>query len=226
VRLDCDGGGSHGFKLPAPGRADDAPPDYARCVRIFLAGATGVIGVRLVRLLVAAGHEVAGMTRSPDKASLLEELGAEPVVCDVFEAEALLEVVTASRPGMVMHQLTDLPDDPARIGETTVLNARIRREGTSNLLAAARAAGAPRFIAQSVAWQLSGDGGASIAHHEGQVLASRGVVLRYGRFYGPGTYFERELPEHPRVHVDEAARRTVAALGSESGILTIADSER
>jgi nucleoside-diphosphate-sugar epimerase len=195
-------------------------------VRIFLAGATGVIGVRLVRLLVAAGHEVAGMTRSPDKANLLEELGAEPVVCDVFEAEALLEVVTASRPGMVMHQLTDLPDDPARIGETTVLNARIRREGTSNLLAAARAAGAPRFIAQSVAWQLSGDGGASIAHLEGQVLASRGVVLRYGRFYGPGTYFERELPEHPRVHVDEAARRTVAALGSESGILTIADSER
>jgi hypothetical protein len=58
------------------------------------------------------------------------------------------------------------------------------------------------------------------------VLASRGVVLRYGRFYGPGTYFERKLPEHPRVHVDEAARRTVAALGSESGILTIADSER
>ena len=195
-------------------------------MRIFLAGATGVIGVRLVRLLVAAGHELAGMTRSPDKASLLEELGAEPVVCDVFEAEALLEVVTASRPGMVMHQLTDLPDDPARVGETTVLNARIRREGTSNLLAAARAARAPRFIAQSVAWQLSGDGGASIAHHEGQVLASRGVVLRYGRFYGPGTYFERELPEHPRVHVDEAARRTVAALGSESGILTIADSER
>ncbi|MGH3082414.1 MAG: NAD-dependent epimerase/dehydratase family protein [Gaiellaceae bacterium] len=194
-------------------------------MRIFLAGATGVIGVRLVRLLVAAGHEVAGMTRSPDKASLLEELGAEPVVCDVFEAEALLEAVTASRPGMVMHQLTDLPDDRARIGETTAVNARIRREGTSNLLAAARAAGAPRFIAQSVAWQLSGDGGASIAHHEGQVLASRGVVLRYGRFYGPGTYFERELPEHPRVHVDEAARRTVAALGFESGILTIADSE-
>jgi nucleoside-diphosphate-sugar epimerase len=195
-------------------------------VRIFLAGATGVIGVRLVRLLVAAGHEVAGMTRSPDKASLLEELGAKPVVCDVFEAEALLEVVTESRPGIVMHQLTDLPDDRARIGETAAVNARIRREGTSNLLAAARAAGARQFIAQSVAWQLSGDGGASIAHHESQVLASHGVVLRYGRFYGPGTYFERELPEHPRVHIDEAARRTVAALGSESGILTIADSKR
>jgi nucleoside-diphosphate-sugar epimerase len=195
-------------------------------VRIFLAGATGVIGVRLVRLLIAAGHEVAGMTRSPDKASLLEELGAEPVVCDVFEAEALVEAVTASRPGVVMHQLTDLPDDPARVDETAAVNARIRREGTSNLLAAARAAGAPQFIAQSVAWQLSGDGGASVADHEGLVLASGGVVLRYGRLYGPGTYYERKLPEHPRVHVDEAARRTVAVLGSKSGILTIAESER
>ena len=126
-------------------------------MRIFLAGATGVIGVRLVPLLVDAGHDVAGMTRSPGKAGLLEELGAEPVVCDVFEAEGLREAVTAFRPSVVMHQLTDLPDDPARIAETAAVNARIRREGTSNLLAAARAAGAPEFIAQSVAWQLSGE---------------------------------------------------------------------
>ena len=195
-------------------------------MRIFLAGATGVIGVRLVPLLVDAGHDVAGMTRSPGKAGLLKELGAEPVVCDVFEAEGLREAVTAFRPGVVMHQLTDLPDDPARIGETAAVNARVRREGTSNLLAAARAAGAPEFIAQSVAWQLSGEGGASIADHESLVLARGGVVLRYGRFYGPGTYYERNLPEHPRVHVDDAARRTVAALGSEPGIVTIADSDR
>lgn len=195
-------------------------------MRIFLAGATGVIGVRLVPLLVDAGHDVAGMTRSPGKAGLLKELGAEPVVCDVFEAERLREAVTAFRPSVVMHQLTDLPDDPARIGETAAVNARVRREGTSNLLAAARAAGAPEFIAQSVAWQLSGEGGASIADHESLVLARGGVVLRYGRFYGPGTYYERNLPEHPRVHVDDAARRTVAALGSEPGIVTIADSDR
>ena len=195
-------------------------------MRIFLAGATGVIGVRLVPLLVDAGHDVAGMTRSPGKAGLLKELGAEPVVCDVFEAEGLLQAVTAFRPGVVMHQLTDLPDDPAGIGETAAVNARVRREGTSNLLAAARAAGAPEFIAQSVAWQLSGEGGASIADHESLVLARGGVVLRYGRFYGPGTYYERNLPEHPRVHVDDAARRTVAALGSEPGIVTIADSDR
>ena len=89
VSLDCDGGSSHAITLPARGWADDVPPDYARCVRIFLAGATGVIGVRLVPLLVDAGHDVAGMTRSPVKAGLLEELGAEPVVCDVFEAEGL-----------------------------------------------------------------------------------------------------------------------------------------
>jgi uncharacterized protein YbjT (DUF2867 family) len=195
-------------------------------VRIFLAGATGVIGGRLVPLLVEAGHVVAGMTRSPGKAGLLVELGAEPVVCDVFDAEGLLEAVTAFRPSVVMHQLTDLPDDPARIHETAALTARIRREGTSNLLVAARAAGAPQFIAQSVAWQPSGDGGASIADHEGLVLAGGGVVLRYGRFYGPGTFYERKLPEHPRVHVDDAARRTVAALRSEPGILTIAESER
>ena len=195
-------------------------------MRIFLAGATGVIGVRLVPLLVDAGHAVAGMTRSPDKAGLLLELGAEPVVCDVFDAEGLLEAVTAFGPGAVMHQLTDLPDDYARIDETAALNARIRREGTRNLLAAARAARAPQFIAQSVAWQPSGDGGASIADHESLVLASGGVVLRYGRFYGPGTYYERKLPEQPRVHVDDAARRTIAALGSDPGILTIADSER
>jgi nucleoside-diphosphate-sugar epimerase len=195
-------------------------------VRIFLAGATGVIGVRLVPLLVEAGHAVAGMTRSPGKAGLLVELGAEPVVGDVFDVEGLLEAVTAFRPSVVMHQLTDLPDDRARIAETAAVNARIRREGTSNLLAAARAAGAPQFIAQSVAWQPSGDSGASIADHEGLVLAGGGVVLRYGRFYGPGTYYERKLPEHPRVHIDDAARRTVAALRSEPGILTIADRER
>jgi nucleoside-diphosphate-sugar epimerase len=195
-------------------------------VRIFLAGATGVIGVRLVPLLVDAGHQVAGMTRSPVKAGLLEGLGAEPVVCDVFETEGLLEAVTAFRPSAVMHQLTNLPDDPARIAETAALNARIRREGTSNLLAAARAAGAPEFIAQSVAWQVSGEGGASIADHESLVLACGGVILRYGRFYGPGTYYERKLPQHPRVHVDDAARRTVAALGSAPGILTVADSDR
>jgi nucleoside-diphosphate-sugar epimerase len=189
-------------------------------MRVFVAGASGVIGVRLVPLLVAAGHSVAGMTRSPAKSRRLCDLGAEPVVCDAFDAAALQEVVVAFQPEVVVNELTDLPDQPAATNEA---NARIRRQGTRNLLAAAKAAGASRFIAQSVAWQLPGDAGAAVSELERLVLAADGVVLRYGRLYGPGTYFEDEKPEPPRVHVDEAARRTVVALDAASGIVEVAD---
>ena len=130
-------------------------------MRIFLAGATGVLGVRLVPLLVAAGHQVAGMTRSPEKADSLRVLGAKPVVCDVFDAPALQEAVLAVRPDAVLHQLTDLPDQMSSIPERAAANARIRRQGTRNLLAAAGAAGTTRFLAQSVAWRLTGDAGAA-----------------------------------------------------------------
>ena len=82
-------------------------------MRIFLAGATGVLGRRLVPLLVADGHQVTGMTRSPDKVDLLAELGADPVVCDVFDADALAAAVAEARPDVVLHELTDLPDDAA-----------------------------------------------------------------------------------------------------------------
>ena len=102
-------------------------------------------------------------------------------------------------------------------------NARIRRQGTANLLAAARAAGATRFLAQSVAWRLDGDGGAATEELERSVLAAGGVVLRYGQFYGPGTYHEQAPPPPPRVHVDQAARRTVAALEAPTGVLTIVE---
>jgi uncharacterized protein YbjT (DUF2867 family) len=189
-------------------------------MRVFVAGASGVIGVRLVPLLVAAGHEVAGMTRSPGKVEGLQALGAEPVVCDAFDAVALREAVVAFRPEAVVNELTDLPDEQAATNEA---NARIRREGTRNLLAAARAAGASRFVAQSIAWQLRGDAGAAVAELERLVLAADGVVLRYGRLYGPGTYYEDEEPEPPRVHVDEAARRTVPALAAASGIIEVTD---
>ena len=189
-------------------------------MRVFLAGASGVIGARLVPLLVAAGHEVAGMTRSPEKVEALRDLGAEPVVCDVFDAEALRAVVVDFQPEVVLNELTDLPDKPAATNEA---NARMRREGTRNLLAAAEAASASRFIAQSVAWQLSGDGGAAVRDLERLVLAAAGVVLRYGRLYGPGTYYETEKPEPPRVQVDEAARRTVSALDAASGIVEVVD---
>lgn len=192
-------------------------------MRIFVAGATGVIGSRLVPLLVAGGHTVAGLTRSEAKAGALRAAGAEAVVCDVYDVEALRRAVVRFAPEVVLHELTDLPDDAARIGAHAVANARIRREGTANLLAAAAAAGAPRFLAQSVAWELPGDGAPAVAELERAVLSADGVVLRYGRFYGPGTYYEGDPPEQPRIHVDEAARRTLAALDEPSGILTIAE---
>jgi NAD(P)-dependent dehydrogenase (short-subunit alcohol dehydrogenase family) len=191
--------------------------------RTFIAGASGVIGRRLVPLLVAQGHTVAGMTRSPDRVDALRALGAEPVVCDVFDADALTAAVAAFAPDTVIHQLTDLPDDPSLIPALAGRNARMRREGTHNLIAAARAAGAARFLAQSVAWDPQGDGAAAKRELESSVLEIGGVVLRYGQLYGPGTYYEDEQPSPPRVHVDEAARRTVAALEAASGIVTVVD---
>ena len=192
-------------------------------MRIFLAGATGVIGVRLVPLLVADGHVVAGMTRSQEKADGLVAIGAEPVVCDVYDAEALREAAVAFGAETVIHQLTDLPDDEASIPGFEAANARIRREGTRNLLAAARACGASRIMAQSVAWALGGDAGAAVREHESAVLDAGGVVLRYGQFYGPGTYFEDEEPTPPRIHVDEAARRTLPALDAPAGLILITE---
>ena len=193
-------------------------------MRIFLAGATGVIGVRLVPLLAAAGHTVAGMTRSAGSAGGVQELGAEPVVCDVFDPAALAAAVAGFRPDLVMHQLTDLPDDPAEIAAYAARNGRIRREGTRNLLAAAAAAGTRRFIAQSISWELPAQGGREVtAAHERMVLAAGGVVIRYGQFCGPGTYYESQLPEPPRIHVDDAALATVPALEAPAGLTIVVD---
>ena len=193
-------------------------------MRVFLAGATGVIGVRLVGLLTAAGHEVAGMTRSPDKAGHLRELGAVPVVCDVYDAEALAGAVDAFAPELILHQLTDLPDSVEDIGAYGERNVRIRREGTANLLAAAAAAGVTRFLAQSIAWRLPPGRGESIAAFEDDVLRAGGVIIRYGQFHGPGTYYEDAPPPPPRVHIDEAARATVALLDTPGpGVVEVLD---
>lgn len=192
-------------------------------MRIFLAGATGVIGSRLVPLLVGAGHAVAGMTRSPAKAEALRALGATPIVCDVYDAAALREAMASYRPDAVVHQLTDLPDDAARIAERAEANNRIRREGTANLVAAARAAGVRHLVAQSVAWEMPAAGAGAVEELERTVLAAGGVVLRYGRFYGPGTYYDADVPPHPRIRVDDAALRTMAALDAPSGVLTVAE---
>lgn len=157
-------------------------------MRIFVAGATGAIGAHLVPQLVSAGHQVAGMTRRQSKTARLRELGAEPILCDVFDAEALSEAITAFAPDAVIHQLTDLPADPGQIPAKAAANSRVRREGTRNLIAAAQAAGTPRFLAQSVAFELAGDGAAAVRDHERAVLDVGGVVLRYGYFWGPSTY--------------------------------------
>jgi hypothetical protein len=125
------------------------------------------------------------------------------------------------RPDVVMHQVTDLPDRLADVPRLTAAHQRVRTEGTRNLLAAAKAAGAPHFLAQSIAW----GGGPVIEEHEGGVLAADGTVLRYGRFHGPGTYYENELPPAPRIHVDQAALRTLPFLSGPRGVFTIVDEE-
>ncbi|MEA2307573.1 MAG: hypothetical protein QOH43_4853 [Solirubrobacteraceae bacterium] len=201
----------------------DTSEDAARR-RVFVAGATGVIGIRLVPLLVAAGHAVGAMTRSPGKQDALRALGAEPFVCDVFDAAALSAAIAAFAPDTVVHQLTDLPDDLADLPGHRGANARMRREGTRNLVEAARAARATAFVAQSVAWPLQGEGRAAVAELERTVLKIGGVVLRYGQLYGPGTFYEDgPAPPPPRVHVDEAARRTVPALDAPPGTLVITE---
>ena len=120
-------------------------------MRVFLAGASGVIGVQLIPRLVAAGHVVGRMTRSPRKMDLLVDLGAEAILCDVFEREALVLAVREFEPDVILDELTDLPDDVTQIGALAERNARIRTEGTQNLIAAARRSGSPKILGQSVA---------------------------------------------------------------------------
>ncbi|MGG7463353.1 SDR family oxidoreductase [Plantibacter sp. YIM 135347] len=192
--------------------------------RIFLAGATGVIGQRLIPLLVEAGHVVGAMTRSTAKVDQLTEAGAEAIVVDVYERDALIAAVTAFAPDVVVNELTDLPDDVAKIPEFAGSNARIRTEGNRNIIDAARASGSPRILTQTVAWQLSpGPDADAVAELERTVLAEGGVVLSYGQFYGPGTYNVDQIPAEPRIQIDRAAERTVELLGAPSGVVTITD---
>lgn len=208
--------------------------------KVFVAGATGVVGKRLVPLLVGAGYDVFAMTRSPAKAASLAAAHATPVVVDAFDAPGLLAAVVTIRPEIVIHQLTDLPDrlDPAEMPEALVRNARIRREGTRNLVAAATAAGARRLIAQSIAWVYApgpephGEGdpldpeAGAVAALEAATLGTpslAGIVLRYGRFYGPGTGTDGPTRDIP-LHVDAAAHAAFLAVGKGApGIFNIAE---
>jgi nucleoside-diphosphate-sugar epimerase len=202
----------------------------------------------LTPLLIAAGHAVTGNTRSSDKARALSAIGVEPFVADVFDAAALEGAVTKARPEVVIHQLTDLPHefDEVQLAASYSRNARIRTEGTRNLVAAARAASARRFIVQSVAFAYApgrephaetdplnlADGPRvmtvrAAADMEQQVLSSgmEAVVLRYGLFYGPGTWTEGPVRKPP-LHVDAAAQAALLAVTrGRPGIYNIADDD-
>jgi nucleoside-diphosphate-sugar epimerase len=214
-------------------------------VRVFVAGASGTIGRPLVRQLVAAGHEVTGMTRRDERAEEIRRAGASAVVCDVFDAPALEAAVVAAKPEAVIHELTSLPPrldyrakDP--LGPTN----RVRSEGTRNLVAAAKAAGARRLIAESVAFFYAPEGewvkdeeaplhldapppfgtaAAALAELERQVLGVEGidgVVLRYGWLYGPDTYYASDGSL-----TEDALKRKAPVVGKGTGTFSFVQVE-
>jgi nucleoside-diphosphate-sugar epimerase len=181
-------------------------------MRVFVAGATGAIGKQLVPRLVAAGHEVHGMTRSASNEAMLEELGAVPVVADALDPHRVAEAVGAAGPDVIVHQLTAIGAvDTRHMERDFALTNRLRTEGTDHLLAAGKAVGVRRFVAQSNAIVYGRTGAAvqteegafdpspastmranqeAIRHLETAVLGAEwteGIALRYGWFYGPGT---------------------------------------
>ncbi len=220
-------------------------------MKVFLAGASGAIGRRLTPLLLAAGHAVTGTTRSSGKAKELSARGVEPAIVDVFDRSALHDAVVRARPDIVIHQLTDLPQvlDPAKLREALMRNSRLRIEGTANLAAAAQAAGARRLIAQSIAFAYAGgpephtesDPLAAAEGEEPSAVSARGVrvleeavlnargiegiVLRYGRLYGPGTWNAASSGRAP-LHVDAAADAALLAVThGPPGIYNIAEDD-
>jgi nucleoside-diphosphate-sugar epimerase len=218
-------------------------------MKLLLAGATGAIGRRLLPLLREAGHSAVGTTRSRDKAEILRRLRAEPAIVDVFDRTALFDAVARAAPDVIIHQLTDLPSPPGSPGYEAGLerNARVRIEGTRNLVDAAKKAGVERMIAQSIAFVYApGEGtrvetdpldftatGARKRTVEGVIALEQatlellqGIVLRYGFLYGPGTWFENEKRAAPALHVDAAAHAALLAITKGShGIYNIAEDD-
>jgi UDP-glucose 4-epimerase len=194
-------------------------------MRIFLAGATGVIGVRLLPLMLAEGHVIAAMTRTRGKIDALRAPGVTPVLCDLFDQSSLTAAVKDFQPEVIVHQVTDLPDQIEKLADFLPGNNRVRSEGTRNLLAAAQAVNASGFLAQSIAWRSGPGTGPVLDAHENGVIAAGGTVLRYGLFYGPGTFYENDPPPHPRIHVDDAARRTMPFLAGPRGIFSITEDD-
>jgi len=216
-------------------------------MRIFLAGATGAVGRRLALLLRDVKHDVTGTTRDPEKVTRLQALGIEPVVVDAFDADALAQAVASAQPDVVIHQLTDLPNAPGTPGYAAgqEANRRLRIEGTRNLMRAAAMAGVGRVVAQSIAFVYAPGEGAreendsldvaagpprqftvqGVLALEREVLQTSvvaGVVLRYGYFYGPDTWYDAPL-KPPSIHVDVAAHAALLAVIKGSGIYNVAE---
>jgi 2-alkyl-3-oxoalkanoate reductase len=211
-------------------------------MKIFVAGATGALGTQLVPQLVANGHEVVGMTRSESKSDLVRSLGARPAVADALDPDAVAGAVAEAEPEVIVHQLTALSGslDMRHIDRFFAVTNRLRTEGTDHLLAAGRAVGARRFVAQSFAgWPFARTDGPvksetdsldpdppaalrstldAIRHLENAVTGAEGVegiVLRYGGFYGPGT----SLSSDPRAEISENVRkRKFPVVGSGAGL--------
>jgi len=216
-------------------------------MRVLVAGATGVVGRRIVPLLLRRGDRVTGLTRSAARAAVLRAAGVDPIVVDVVDAKALTDAVRAAEPEVVLHQLTDLA------GQDRAANARLRTIGTRNLVDAARAAGTRRIVAQSIAFGYHDGpdpatedvplraGLAGVPELESAVAElPEWVVLRYGLFYGPGTWYfpDGAMAERARagelvadesvasfVHIDDAAAAAVAAFDWPSGPVNICDDE-
>jgi 2-alkyl-3-oxoalkanoate reductase len=207
-------------------------------MHIFVAGATGAVGRRLLPLLLSAGHTVVGLTRKPEKCPAIRALGAEAIAADGLDAEAVHAAVASAKPDVIVHEMTDLKaaSDLREFDRTFAASNRLRTEGTDNLLAAARHAGVKRFIAQSYCgWPYAGVGGPikseedpfdsdppqqfqrtldAIRHLENAVTGStapEGIVLRYGAFYGPDT----GLFDGPMV--EQVRRRRAPIIGDGNG---------
>ncbi|WP_414586128.1 NAD-dependent epimerase/dehydratase family protein [Scytonema sp. PCC 10023] len=238
-------------------------------MKIFVAGATGAIGRPILDQLLARGHNVVALTRSPERAQSLVEQGIEPAIADVFDAESVKAAVIRAQPEVVIEQLTALPRTYTResMNATAALNTRIRSEGGGNVLAAAKAAGVRRFLKQSMAfWGIPGAGLADeetplsldaspavaadarlVIETERRLLQTpdlEGIALRYGFFYGPGTWFnsdgdvgqqvrQQQLPIVGNgdgvwswIHIEDAAVATVAAAEQGNpGVYLIVDDQ-
>jgi nucleoside-diphosphate-sugar epimerase len=211
-------------------------------MKVFVAGATGALGTKLVPQLIEGGHEVVGMTRTPSKQDALRALGARPVVADALDPDAVARAVAEADPEVIVHQLTALSGlfDLRHIDRYFATTNRLRTEGTDHLLAAGRAVGVRRFVAQSYAgWPFARTGGpvksetdpldpdppealratlAAIRHLEQAVTSldwAEGLVLRYGGFYGPGTSLSLD-PEGAMVK--PVRRRQFPLVGGGGGV--------